>query len=224
MSTNKLTSLVFAFAFALATPFFATAQSAALPGGSLIDSLAASLQSTSQTQAMTSPSSADAAPLAAPAQAQSATAPVDTAHAASAAPAAATPKRVPVSTELVTIESLANAQRRALLAKEADLKREAAKAAGSVAAPMAPRDKPMSVTPQKTRHLHAIYTNSQGELVSEIAQNGVLKLVRDGQLFEGLRVDLAGTQSIEVHGLPGPACKNKPCPTVSQTVRVGGRF
>jgi hypothetical protein len=130
-----------------------------------------------------------------------------------------------VSNELVTIESLADAQRRALLAKEADLKREASKLTAG-AAPVAPPPSPksMNVPAPKTRHLHAIYTNQRGELVAEIIHNRILRMVRDGQMIDGLKIEFSGPNSLNVHGLQDPNCKSKPCAPVTQAIRVGNSF
>ena len=163
MSINK--SEILALSIVFFTPIAVTAQVAtSAPGASFVESLSASIKAKTNPPA---PTPADAvAPQTSPPQAQAQPAspnanktPEKPVPAAPSAPSAGTPseKRPVVSNELVTIESLADAQRRALLAKEADLKREASKPrVGAAPVTPPPSVKHMNVPAPKTRHLHAI--------------------------------------------------------------------
>lgn len=231
MSINK--SEILALSIVFFTPIAVTAQVAtSAPGASFVESLSASIKAKTNPPA---PTPADAvAPQTSPPQAQAQPVspnanktPEKPVPAAPSAPSAGTPseKRPVVSNELVTIESLADAQRRALLAKEADLKREASKpTVGAAPVTPPPSVKHMNLPAPKTRHLHAIYTNQRGELVAEIIHNRILRVVRDGQMFDGLKIEFAGSNSLSVHGLQDTNCKKKPCETVTQTIRVGNSF
>lgn len=139
------------------------------------------------------------------------------------------------NTDLVTIESLAEAQRRALLAKERDLKKEAAaksatssgkdsEQAASAARRRTATAAAARMPPPKTRLLHGIYSNAQGELIAEIVHNGVLKRVRDGHSVGGTQIEIRDIYSVHVRGITDPACKKKPCELRDVTLRIGYAF
>lgn len=181
------------------------------------------------------PVPAMAAPVAAPVPVDPAAA-LSGAPATSPVPAMATPApsaaqpaalRLKLTTaiprELVTIESLADAQRKALQDKERELRNKNAPAptAGATAAPVA-APKP---TPVKTRRLHAIYTNAEGELIAEIVHQGVIKQFRDNERLDGGLLEIEDEQQVRVLGVSPVSCDPKrSCPKRDVVLRVGTSF
>lgn len=229
MSTNKLFTIG-CLAFASALPFHARSQSPATPATSAAPQSQLAAPPGLPVQAAIAPAPPVASPVA-----PAVVAPTPTPTAPSAAPPTTAAKSAPRATtpqtrELVTIQDLADAQRKALQEKERELRNKGQSvtpggtAAGTVSSVTQARPK-LASTPRKTRALHGIYTNAQGEFIAEIVHNGVLKQVRDGQQIDGAVIEINGVQQITVKGLGDASCKPKAaCPSRSLTLRVGATF
>jgi hypothetical protein len=126
------------------------------------------------------------------------------------------------ATDTVTIASLADAQRKAILAKEREMRSKSSPVEDLAAQKRAPAPKPAT---QKQNLLYGIYTDKRGDLIAEVVQNGRIKLIREGQSIAGGVVSFAGSNSLSINTpAKNPCPKKQSCAPVSTLVSIGQKF
>jgi len=124
----------------------------------------------------------------------------------------------------VSVGSLAEAQRKALLAKERELLEKASPPPSQVVAP--PPQAQVKLPPPKLHYLYSIFSKPDGQMVAEVTYRGELYQLGDGDSYVGGKVKIISDKQILITDIPKKTCKPtaKKCPTISKTIGLGQAF
>lgn len=124
----------------------------------------------------------------------------------------------------VTVGSLADAQRKALMAKERELLDKASPPPSQTVAP--PPQVQVKLPPPKLNYLYSIFSTHDGQVVAEVTYRGELFQLVDGDSYAGGKVKIINDRQLMITDIPNKSCKknSKKCEKISKTVALGQEF